>query len=139
MDIKLAIIMSDPTQEIAKILFSVSNAFALPIEKNFSPEVYLKFANDNWPIPIVLVTLYLLFCYYGSKYMSSLVVDKDSKQKERDPFDLIGPLAAWNAFLSLFSFIGMFRTVPFLVASILANPYEKTICMEPMAPGGALL
>jgi hypothetical protein len=56
--------------------------------------------------------------------------------KDRQPFDLTLPLAAWNAGLSLFSFIGMFRTVPFLVGSILAHPYEKTICGKPEDPDG---
>ena len=117
--------MSDPTQDVAKILFSISNAFALPFEKNFTPGGYLDFANDNWPIPIILVILYMLFCRFGSEFM-----------KDKKPFDLLGPLAAWNAALSLFSFIGMFRTVPFLIASILVHPYEKTICQEPMSPEG---
>lgn len=30
------------------------------------------------------------------------------------PFDLRGPLAYWNLFLSVFSWIGAFRTVPYL-------------------------
>jgi hypothetical protein len=117
----------DPAQEVAKILFAVANLFALPFEKNFTPDKYLSFAQNNGFIPITLVVFYLLFCYFGSKMM-----------KNREPFDLRIPLAAWNAALSLFSFIGMFRTVPYLVATILSRPYEKTICGHPLDPEGIL-
>ena len=40
-------------------------------------------------------------------------------------------LACWNAFLSLFSFIGMCRTVPFLLATVISKNYDETICTSP--------
>ena len=28
-----------------------------------------KFLESNWVVPVVAVTLYALFCYYGQKFM----------------------------------------------------------------------
>lgn len=56
--------------------------------------------------------------------------------KDRKEFDLRLLLAAWNALLSSFSFIGMFRTVPFLLASVISKPYYDTICKSPTDEGG---
>ena len=86
---------------------------------------FIKFANDYSFLPIVLVAVYMLFCFFGSKVM------KNCKE-----FDLRLTLAAWNALLSGFSFIGMFRTVPFLLASILSKRYYDTICTLPTDNGG---
>ncbi len=35
--------------------------------------------------------------------------------QDRPPFDLKKPLAAWNLFLALFSWAGVFRTVPYVL------------------------
>jgi hypothetical protein len=112
--------MEQAQLEAANLLYKASNFLALPIEKNFVPDRFIKFTHDYWPIPILCVIFYMAFCYFGSKVM-----------KEKAPFDLRLTLAAWNAFLSLFSFIGMLRTVPYLLASILSKPYESTICSTP--------
>ena len=45
------------------------------------------------------------------------------------PYDLRVTIAIWNAFLCVFSFIGMCRT-------ILSQPYEKTICTDPYQSWG---
>ena len=112
-------------EELAKILYKVSNFMALPFEKDFRPEIYTQFAVENGVIPVVLVTIYLAFCYFGSIVM-----------KKNEPFGLHLPLAAWNFMLSTFSFIGMFRTVPFLMATILSKPYVDTICTFPTTESG---
>ena len=44
-------------------------------------------------------------------------------------FDLRIPLAVWNFFLSFFSFIGMMRTVPTLLANIIEYRWKDTICL----------
>jgi hypothetical protein len=111
--------------ELASILYKASSALALPFELDFKPTIYLKFANDYFYIPIILVVLYLLFAYFGSKTMKNL-----------QAFNLRYPLALWNAALSIFSFIGMFRTVPFLLATILSKPFKSTICTDPLSSEG---
>ena len=51
-------------------------------------------------------------------------------------FDLRLPLAAWNAFLCTFSFIGMMRTVPYLMGMILSRSFEDTISPSPLGTWG---
>lgn len=112
-------------QVISDILFASSKLFATPFEATFNPDASIDFARNYYPIPLVLVTAYLLFCYFGSKIMA-----------EAKPFNLQIPLAMWNAFLCVFSFIGMCRTVPFLFGLILSSPYQDTICANPRTTWG---
>ena len=78
-----------------------------PFEKNYNAVAGVDFAKENSWIPIVLVTAYVAFCYFGQKYMA-----------KREAFDLRMPLAYWNLFLSTFSFMGMARTVPHLLHNL---------------------
>jgi hypothetical protein len=100
--------MSDAvTRYFAEFLMSSTNFLALPFERNFQPHSSTQFAANNWPLCIGFVASYLLFIYFGKMVMDS-----------QKAFDLRIPLAAWNAFLCLFSFIGMCRTVRFLSQTI---------------------
>lgn len=117
-------ILENP-DELAKILFQVSNFATTQYEKDFDPTEFTQFANNYAALPVVLVIVYMSFIHFGSIIMA--------KCKE---FDLRLTLAAWNAFLSFFSFLGMFRTVPFLLASVLSRPYYETICLSPTLEGG---
>jgi hypothetical protein len=78
-----------------------SNFLALPFERNFMPTATVNFANNNWPLVIGIVIGYVAFITVGTMVMA----------KQAKPFDLRLPLAAWNAFLCVFSFIGMLKTV----------------------------
>lgn len=94
--------MSDAvTMKLASVLRSTANLFATDFEKNFDADIYtLPFARDNWAVAIGCVIGYLVFIFAGSHVM-----------KKYERFDLRMPLALWNAFLCVFSFIGMWRTV----------------------------
>jgi hypothetical protein len=93
--------MSDAaTQKLAEILYASSNLLALPFEKSFNPTPYIKILDDNWPVAFAIVTVYLLVIFGGQHIM-----------KDYKPFDLRLSLASWNAFLCVFSFLGMIRTV----------------------------
>jgi hypothetical protein len=93
---------------------------ALPVEKNFNYEAYVQFTLDNYHIPVGCVVAYMAFCYFGSKIM-----------EKRQPFDLQMPLALWNAFLCVFSFIGMCRTVPYLFHFLTTGrDFHTLICQE---------
>jgi hypothetical protein len=98
---------------------------ATPFEINFVPTKFVDFASNNWWVAIGMVTAYLIFITAGSKFM------KDVKA-----FDIRLPLAGWNALLCLFSFIGMCRTMPYLLASIMTKPFEETVCANPMDTWG---
>ena len=93
-------ILTMSTERLSSFLYSTSNFLALPFERNFVSTTTVEFAKNNAVLPIAIVGAYLLFCYCGRKVMENI-----------KPFNLQLPLAIWNAFLCLFSFIGMCRTV----------------------------
>lgn len=107
--------------DIAQFLYSSTHFLALPFEENFTHNAATNFAAENWWVPISCVLAYVLFITAGSKLMA---------EREK-PFDLRLLLAGWNALLCLFSFIGMCRTMPYLIASIISQPYESTVCTVP--------
>ena len=88
------------TQKVANILRNASKFLAFPIENDFDPTYSVNFTATYWPIVISIVFTYLSVIFFGSKIMQKYA-----------PFNLRLPLAAWNGFLCLFSFIGMLRTV----------------------------
>jgi hypothetical protein len=88
--------------QIANLLFKSCDILSTNFEKQFDPRVSVKFASEYYIIPTVFLTAYVLFCYFGTKVM-----------KTKPAFDLKFPLAMWNLFLCLFSFVGMCRTVGF--------------------------
>ncbi|PFH31045.1 putative integral membrane protein, GNS1/SUR4 family protein [Besnoitia besnoiti] len=67
------------------------------------------------------VTLYLLFCYFGTKWM-----------KNRPAYDLRRPLKYWNLLLAVFSFMGMSRVVPHLFEILRRWGFEVSICSPPV-------
>lgn len=73
--------------------------------------------KNNYVVPVICVVAYMLFCYFGQIIM-----------EKYKPFDLVGPLAAWNLFLSLFSTYGAIRTVPHILYRITHLPFVETVC-----------
>lgn len=73
----------------------------------------------------VCIVGYLLFCYFGIKIM-----------KNREPFDLRYSLAAWNLFLSVFSFWGASRTVPHMLYILSTQEFDQTVCNRADSWGG---
>ena len=114
-------------EELGVFLLHLSKFGATPIETSFRSHDYVNFAKDHWEIPIVCVVGYLLFCFFGQKIMA---------MEKVKAFDLQLSLAGWNALLCLFSFVGMFRTVPFLISLVLTKRYEETICTAPNSTWG---
>jgi hypothetical protein len=104
---------------------SSSDFFATEYEKSFRPEVFIQFAANNWSLAIGLVVGYLVFITAGSKVMSGM-----------KPFDLRLTLAGWNLFLCVFSFVGMIKTMPYLLGSVMSQPYEQTVCTLPVESWG---
>jgi len=113
------------TQKIADLLMSSTKLFVTPFERDFNPKYTVNFAKDNWPLCISIVCGYLIFIFSVQRIM-----------KDRKPFDLRLPLAAWNAFLCVFSFIGMCRTLPYLVGLTMSNSFEETVCHFPLETWG---
>lgn len=122
-------------KEIADFLYSVPYIYATDYERSFFCDWYTNWSSQNYWIPFTLVSIYMLFCFFGSKIM-----------KNREPFGLTSLLALWNASLSLFSFIGVIKTAPYLIANLLNGyhnhnsiyeSYYDSICLEPRESWGA--
>jgi len=90
-------------------------------EKNFDSEVAMKFARDHYMLPFLICALYLALIFGGQKIMEN-----------RKPFKLQLPLASWNLFLALFSFIGVMRTLPNLLNALFSETFEDTVCRDPL-------
>lgn len=95
------------------------------MEINFTSQQPVQFAQNNWALVIGLCIVYGAMVAFGPSLM-----------EHYKAYDLKVPLACWNAFLCVFSFIGMCRTAPYLGASILTNPLEVTICTDPLKTWG---
>ena len=146
------------TKFVSDFLYSSTSFLALPFEQTFDPEAYTTFADNNYPICVGILISYYLFFTQGKKFMdngtiftyvtstakTTTAADTTSMNDIANttpvvaprgiaPFNLKYQLAIWNAFLCLFSFLGMCRTVPYLVANILENDYVDTVCTSPVA------
>ncbi len=93
--------------------------FIQDFEKEYNIDNILNFMKqDHYVIPFFAVGIYVLFVFWlGPLYM-----------KNREGFTLDRSLAAWNLALSLFSFWGVSRTVPFLLYRISTESFEDTVC-----------
>lgn len=88
--------------------FPLDLAALSEIVNNYKARPAVEFAAANWPLVIAIVIMYLMAIQIGTRFMA----------KASKPFDLKYPLAAWNLFLSVFSFLGMYHTVRTQVSMI---------------------
>lgn len=79
------------------------DSVSFDFERNFQALPYVTWAGKNWTLSIAIVIIYLMGIQIGTAQIA----------KMKEPFDLKYPLAAWNALLCVFSFIGMCKTVIF--------------------------
>lgn len=86
-------------------------------QNDFIPDAYVNYFGSNWWIPLMSVSLYASFCYYGPNLM-----------KDRKPFELDWQLVSWNLFLAVFSTVGAFITVPELMNTLYSRPFIATVC-----------
>lgn len=76
-------------------------------------------------LPISIVFVYMLSIIVGTKMM-----------EKRDPFKWRKGLIYWNLFLSIFSFIGAFRTIPALIYNLQTLPLRVFFCANPVTTHG---
>eukprot|EP00428_Durinskia_dybowskii_P061986 CAMPEP_0170379334 /NCGR_PEP_ID=MMETSP0117_2-20130122/13290_1 /TAXON_ID=400756 /ORGANISM="Durinskia baltica, Strain CSIRO CS-38" /LENGTH=245 /DNA_ID=CAMNT_0010634771 /DNA_START=160 /DNA_END=898 /DNA_ORIENTATION=+ len=69
---------------------------------------------------VAAVIIYLQGIRYGTAYMA----------KVEKAYNLKYILAGWNATLSLFSFIGMCKTVPVVFSILMEHSYESSVCSD---------
>jgi hypothetical protein len=89
------------SQDIMSDIYHIMDAVSFDFERNFKALPAVTWAGKNWQLSIAIVIIYLMGIQIGTAYVARMKV----------PFDLKYPLAVWNAFLCVFSFIGMVKTV----------------------------
>jgi len=124
-DYKIDEKMDLDTKQLSLFLHFCANFGITRFEKEFDSKPFIDFCANHYEIPAAAVAAYLFFCFYGLQIMCF------SK-----PFKLQIPLAVWNSFLCLFSFLGMCRTVPYLLNQLVTQPYENTVCANPKGSWG---
>ena len=91
-------------------------------ERNFNVVPVHSWSKTSWPLyPLTMVTLYVIFIFLGKHLMKDKQPFSDRNRKS---------LEYWNLFLSTFSFIGAFRTVPHLLHNLYTLPFEDNICLS---------
>lgn len=94
----------------------------MDFETTFVARPYLEFATSTCPwLPLSIVGLYMAFVLMVPRLMSS-----------RRPFSLKNSLVIWNLTLSLFSFGGMSRTLPFILCVLSDFSFRETLCRLPV-------
>jgi len=97
--------------------------YPFEMENTFDGAYLCALTRSMWWMSYVVVTLYLIGLWTGT-----------SSMRHRQPFDLKRPLAAWNLFLAVFSFIGALRTAPVLLTTLNTHGFNYSLC-KAAAPG----
>jgi hypothetical protein len=95
-------------------------------ENRFSPCSFQPWMEQHFDVAWAAVIIYMV-AVFGVQHLL----------KDRKPFDLKMKLAGWNLFLSLFSFCGVIRTVPQLLANLYVDGFEYTICEKAIVSYGS--
>ena len=108
----------DPIDQLYKH-YPALEGFYTDFEKEYDPEPVLNWMkNNNYMLPVCAVIGYVLFVFViGPAFL-----------KNRSAFVLKNQLAVWNFCLSMFSFWGASRTVPWLLYRITHESFEDTVC-----------
>lgn len=89
-------------------------------EFTWRPAYLYDFLHEQLWFPVACVVVYLAAIYYGQKYFET-----------REAWNCKKWLAAWNLSLSLFSFFGFWRCLPFVIHNIKTYGFEGTLCNDP--------
>merc|ERR1719471_1594549 len=76
-------------------------------EESFDAAAWSNWADEWVIVPIVGSIMYMVLLINGREYM-----------KDKDPAVARWVIVAWNLFLSLFSILGMWRMMPFIVGHL---------------------
>ena len=95
-------------------------------EKNYDPVPVLSWMSERPWIPIVACMLYGAAIVAGQAYFRS-----------HDRWHWRTTLALWNAGLSLFSFVGLVRTLPQLVHNLMSYTLTENLCWDPQMTYGS--
>mmetsp|Transcript_23524 Transcript_23524/g.65686 ORF Transcript_23524/g.65686 Transcript_23524/m.65686 type:complete len:295 (-) Transcript_23524:288-1172(-) len=95
-------------------------------EKYYDPCPMLAWMRGHSILPIGAVSAYFFLIFAGQALM-----------KNREPWNWRKSMAVWNLCLSLFSWIGMFRTAPQLIHSLTTMSIRDNFCKDPRETYGS--
>ena len=98
----------------------------LPFEKFYDPAQVLVWMQERPMVPLWACFLYVVLILIGRAYMST-----------RPAWSWRRTLAVWNFSLSLFSWIGAFRTAPQLYYNLTSFTLRSNLCDDPAALYGS--
>jgi len=84
-------------------------------ENSFRHEPVVHWMKEHIELPIFAISIYLIIVFYIPSYLEKPILVKPL-------------LAAWNFLLTVFSIIGVTRTVPLLWSNLNTHGYRQTIC-----------
>jgi len=88
---------------------------------NYSSTPMWEWTQEHTEVPVFCVCGYLAFVFWMPEMMEG-----------REPMKLKTLTALWNLTLSLFSFAGLFHTVPVLLSNLMDKGYRHTVCTDPV-------
>mmetsp|Transcript_23177 Transcript_23177/g.33856 ORF Transcript_23177/g.33856 Transcript_23177/m.33856 type:complete len:306 (-) Transcript_23177:306-1223(-) len=101
-------------------LYKYLEPFYMKFEKGYDPVPGLLWFDEHPYVPIMACALYGFLIVFGKMYM-----------KDKEPWQWRKPLAMWNFSLSLFSCIGMIRTLPHLLHDLSTLSIRDNLCQDP--------
>jgi len=108
-----------PYEEIS-CLYPALKYVMMPWEHVFRPYQLWDFLASHDSIPILAVTLYFFAIFGGRAYF-----------RDKPAWNFRTTLAAWNFFLSAFSFIGVFRMWPQMMHNFYYYSLRDNLCESP--------
>ena len=114
------------------IVSSISNQCLLitlnlhSFEKFYDPIPVLDWMRDHSLVPLFAVSAYCVLIFGGQYLM-----------RDRQAWNWRRTMALWNLSLSLFSWIGMFRTLPQLLHNLYYMSVRDNLCLDPRATYGS--
>jgi len=97
-------------------LYPWMEPFYTNFEKAKGPDLH-RWLVDNPQIPVISVGAYVCLILAGKGFM-----------KNRKPYNFRRSLAFWNLFLSIFSFVGLLRTLPQLLHNMVTMTSHEIFC-----------
>lgn len=91
------------------------------VQNTFKGQPVVDFMTDHVDIPVVLVTLYLTLIFYVPNGI----------MKDRAPLNCKTFFTVWNFLLTVFSIIGSYHTVPYLVKTVYNRGFRYSACAFP--------
>jgi len=87
---------------------------------NYSAGPVWAWTQEHTEVPVFCVCAYL-----------AVVFKMPEMLEKREPMKMKGLTALWNLCLSVFSFVGLFNTVPVLLSNLWEKGYRHTVCTDP--------